>query len=176
MSEFNTPLPRKKKAQITQEDALNKIKEEWDFEKLLEPYKESGHVDMPVERNWGTIISWLVNTYKFPPDIVGAGIFLVWMKIKRDGHFKGDGKYGSPGREFVHAIRTMCASVMQERVTKKIFSGMAGKIEQQIKSAFVSDFWAMMPWFIKMFSFKYWKHKIVRMKVRHGRMADRMQG
>jgi hypothetical protein len=153
------PIPPAKKPELTQDQIFQKLEEEWDFEKLLEPYREGGTKSDPVRRTWGTVIDWLVNKRKFPPDIVGAAIFLVWMKIKRDGHFKGDDSYGSAGNEFVQTIRIMCASLMQQQMSKKIFSGMAGEIENKIKAAIKADFFYLTPWFVKMFSVKYWRHK-----------------
>ena len=129
MTDTLNPIPPKKKPQRSQEEIFRKLEEDWDFEKLIEPYREGGTKDQPVRRTWGTVIDWLVNKRKFPPDIVGAAIFLVWMKIKRDGPFKGDGTWGSAGNEFVQTLRVVCASLMQEHMSKKIFSGMAGEIE-----------------------------------------------
>lgn len=165
-SGIETPLPRQKKVLMPAEEVFAKLDEEWDFEKLIEPYREGGKPDIPVVRTWGTIIDWLINKRKFPPEIVGAGIFLVWMKIKRDGDFKGDGSYGSAGREFVQSIRVMCAQVAQARVSSNIMTGLAGKIGEKIQVAFQTDFWTMTPWFVKMWSFKYWKFALAKRRVR----------
>ena len=153
--------------QMTQEEFYKKIEQEWDFEKLIEPYRHGGpNRANEVRRSWGTIIDWLINRRHFPPEVVGAGIFLTWMQVKRDGHFKpdfnSDGKevWDSAGNKFVQSIKAMCASVAKQQMSMQIFSGMAGKIEEQIKIAFRGDFWTMTPWFVKMFSVKYWKYRI----------------
>jgi hypothetical protein len=177
MTELESPLPSKEQPKMTKEDVLKKLEAEWDFEALLAPYREGGTKEAPVTRTWGTVIDWLINKHRFPAEVVGAGIFLVWMKIKRDGHFKGDGSHGSAGNDFVHAIRIMCASVMQQKVSQKIFTGMAGKIEEQIKLGFKQDFWQMTPWFVKMWSPKYYKNRLAmrRMK-KDGELAKRNEG
>ncbi|MHC4691036.1 MAG: hypothetical protein ACYS5F_15625, partial [Planctomycetota bacterium] len=92
---------------MTQKEVYDKLEEEWDFEKLLEPYRRGGpNQQNEVRRTWGTLIDWLINARKFPPEVVGSAIFLVWMKIKRDGHFKpdmkadGDQVWDSAGNKF----------------------------------------------------------------------------
>jgi len=163
---IETPLPRKKKAARPTDEIFARLDEEWNFEKLIEPYREGGKPDVPVKRTWGTIIDWLVNKRKFPPEVVGAGIFLVWMKIKRDGHFKGDGSYGSAGEEFAHSIRIMCAQVAQEKLTTHMMTSLAGTIGEKIQVAFKNDFWIQMPWFVKFFSLKYYKFLVAKRRVK----------
>jgi hypothetical protein len=158
---------------LTQKEIMGKLEKEWDFEKLLEPYRKGGpSKDKMIKRTWGTIVDWLINKRKFPPEIVGAAIFLVWMKIKKDGHFKADnGPDGMPiwdsaGNKFVQTLRAMCAGLMQQKSSQEIFSGMAGKIQEEIKTAFRYDYWSMMPWFVKMWSGKYWRHRKAVKKTR----------
>lgn len=145
--------------QMTQEQIYEKLEQEWDFEKLIEPYREGGTLENPVRRSWGTIIDWLVNRHKFPIEVAGSAIFLVWAKIKKDGHFPGDGTYGSAGNQFVQSIRIMCASIMQEKVSTKIFTGMAGEIEDRLKVVYKADLWTNMPWWVKVMSVQYWKFR-----------------
>lgn len=180
MTDPVNPIPPRAESKLTEKQVLERLEEEWDFEKLIEPYREGGTPQHPVRRTWGTVIDWLVNKRKFPPDIVGAGIFLVWMKIKRDGPFEGDGSYGSAGNEFVQSIRVMCASLMQQHMSKQIFSGMAGEIEKRIKESIKAEIFYLFPWFIKMFSIKYIKHRRALRKVRkakaHGKLGNRNEG
>lgn len=159
---------------MTQEMVLDKLKREWDFEQLLEPYRDGGPDKLhKVERSWGTIIDWLINRHKFPADVVGAGIFLVWMHIKANGHFNGDGSWGSAGNQFVHAIKTSCASIMQQQMSQQIFSGMAGEIEQKIKMAYQHDLWRNIPWWVKMFAMNWWKFKSVQRKAKKSEKAKK---
>jgi hypothetical protein len=155
---------------ISEEKILETLKEKWDFDALIAPYKEGGKEDRPIERTWGTMIDWLINKRKYPPDIVGASIFLVWMRIKQDGHIPPDYTrpdpkadpipiYGSAGRKFAHAVAGVCGGLMKQKVVGSIFSDMAGSIESRIKTAFRNDTFILMPWFVKMFSRQYWKHR-----------------
>ena len=150
----------------TQQEILDELDSDWNFEALIEPYREGGKEDMPVRRTWGTVIDWLINKRKFPPDVVGAAIFLAWIKIKKDGHFVGDGTYGSAGNQFVHALRTLCAQLAKSRVTSNMMTGLAANIGEKIQVAFQNDFWTFLPWFVKMWSVKYWKFKLAARRVR----------
>jgi len=151
------------KSLLSTKEIFAKLDEEWNFEKLIKPYEEGGTKDLPVKRTWGTVIDYLVNKRKFPPEVVGAAIFLVWIKIKKDGHFKGDGSYGSMGREFVTTLRVMCAQVAREKLTTNMMTNLAGEIGNRIQVAFKNDFWTEMPIFCKVFSFNFyrflWKKK-----------------
>lgn len=152
--------------QRTQEDVYKALEKEWDFEMLIEPYREGGTANAPVKRTWGTVIDWLMNKRKLSPESIGAAIFLVWIKIKKDGHFKGDGSYGSAGNEFVHAIRMLAAQMESNKLSSDIMKGLAGKLGEKIRVSFQNDFWIMTPWFIKMFSVKYWKHRGAKRRIR----------
>jgi hypothetical protein len=161
-------------------EVLQKLKEDWDFEALIEPYKDGGKPDMKVERTWGTMIDWLMNKRKFPPDVVGASIFLLWMRIKQDGHIphdldeKGRPIYGSAGRKFAHALAGICAGLMKEKISGNIFSDMANTIEGRVKAAFRNDIFSLMPWFVKMFSVHYWKHRSRMRKAKKNELANRV--
>ena len=156
------PTPKRataRRAMLSSKEVFAALDKEWNFDILLEPYLEGGSKDHPVTRSWGTVIDWLINKRKFPPDVVGAGIFLTWLEIKKNGDFRGDGTYGSPGDEFVNYIRQVCASIMKQRATQQIFSGMAGKVGQQIQATSMMNLWDSMPWWLKLFSWKYKKYK-----------------
>jgi hypothetical protein len=157
---------------LSQEEAFKRLEKEWDFENLLDPYRQGGTPENPVKRTWGTIIDWLINKHKFTPDIVGAGIFLVWMQIKKNGHFQpdynpeGEPVWGSAGHKFVMSIRIICASLIQQKMSQKIFSGMAGQIESHIKTSLTADLWSNMPWWLKLFSAKWWKYRKQRKQLK----------
>lgn len=86
-----------------------------DFNELLEPYKEGGRQGRYVERTMDTIIDYLVNKKQFPMEIVGGAVFLVFNWIATGGSFKGDGTYGSPGKELVTSIRLKCVGLQRAR-------------------------------------------------------------
>ena len=67
---------------LSEAEIFKKLEDEWDFEALLEPYREGGPgPERPVRRTWGTLIDWLKNKRGFPPDIIGAAIFGVGWGI-----------------------------------------------------------------------------------------------
>ena len=85
------------------------------FEKLLKPYKDGGVEDRPVERTMGTIIDYLINKKGYPIDVVGAAIFTVFFQMDTGLVFKGDGSYGSAGRELITTIRRTCDEYSQAK-------------------------------------------------------------
>jgi len=87
------------------------------FDKLLEPYKDGGTEEIPVERTMGTIIDYLVNKKGYSLDTVGAAIFTVFFQMDAGITFKGDGSYGSEGRQLVTAIRMVCDEYNQAKLT-----------------------------------------------------------
>ena len=101
-----------------------------DFNELLKPYKEGGREDNPTERTIGTIMDYLINKKGYPLDIVGASIFSVFFWLDSGNEFKGDGKYGSKGRELVTSIRIKCDVLLRQRLegeTYKAFIEMYAK-------------------------------------------------
>lgn len=86
------------------------------FDKLLEPYKEGGTENIPIERTMGTIVDYLLNKKGYPLDTVGAAIFTVFFQMDVGLVFKGDGSYGSKGRELVTAIRMKCDEYAHEKL------------------------------------------------------------
>ena len=87
------------------------------FDKLIEPYTDGGTEEIPVERTMGTIIDYLVNKKGYPLDTVGAAIFTVFFQMDAGITFKGDGSYGSEGRQLVTAIRMVCDEYNQAKLT-----------------------------------------------------------
>jgi len=113
-------------------DRYKPAKEIWDeknrfnFDELLKPYIEGGAEPNPVKRTVGTILDYLINKKRYPVDVAGAA-FLIVFKGLFDGHeYKGDGTYGSKGRELVTAIRLKCDEINQQRLRSQTFETIAG--------------------------------------------------
>ena len=101
-----------------------------DFNVLLEPYKEGGSLNSPTERTIGTIIDYLIHKKKYPLEIVGSAILEVFLLLAHDKVvFRGDGSYGSKGRELVTAIRIVCDRKLQGRLEDQVMQDI---IEQKI--------------------------------------------
>lgn len=111
---------------------LKKAEEVWaeksafDFEKLLDPYREGGTKEQPVRRCMGTIVDFLVNKKKYPVDVAGAAILIVFTEMFKGKAFNGDGSYGSCGRELITAIRMACDKLLQNKMQDKVFASIAG--------------------------------------------------
>jgi len=88
-----------------------------DFDKLLEPYRDGGTENKPVERTIGTIIDYLINKKGYPLDTVGAAIFTIFFRLDAGLVYKGDGSYGSKGRELVTSIRMLCDEYTRTKLT-----------------------------------------------------------
>jgi len=123
--------------QLTLEEIYAKIKADYDIEALLDPYKEGGTKETPIERSSGTILDWLINKKKFPPDIAGAGLISVLMELKQGKSFPGDGSYGSAGHQLVHAIAQRCDEFGRQHLRVEMFKTIAGaKLEVMEESIF----------------------------------------
>ena len=71
-----------------------------------EGYEEGGTENQPIQRSIKTIATKLIIANKLPPDVVGAAIFKVFSHIAFNNlKFKGDGSYGSKGRELFTSIK-----------------------------------------------------------------------
>ena len=103
------------------------------FDKLLEPYKDGGVENRPVERTMGTIMDYFLNKKQYPMEIVGGAVFLVFNWLNTGGEFKGNAKYGSRGAELVTSIRMKCDDLLRQRLegeTYKAFLEMyAGELK-----------------------------------------------
>jgi len=86
------------------------------FDKLLKPYKQGGTKSKPIKRTIGTILDYLLNKKQYPMEIVGGAMFLVFNYLNSGGEFKGDGSYGSKGKELVTAIRMKCDDLLRNRL------------------------------------------------------------
>ena len=113
--------------------ALKPVEEIWaekdsfNFEKLLEPYSEGGQQHRPVKRTIGIILDWLINKKKYPIEVVGAAILVVFWELHKTGKsFAGDGTYGSKGRELDLYIRKTCDKLLENKLQDKVFASIAG--------------------------------------------------
>jgi len=87
------------------------------FAELIKPYEDGGTQSKPVKRTLEGIIDWLLNKKQYPMEIVGGAVFIVFNWITTGGSFKGDGSYGSKGRELDTAIRIKCDELLRIRQT-----------------------------------------------------------
>ena len=77
-----------------------------DLDKLIKPYIQGGTEFSPQKRSLETIINKLVLKNKISPEIAGAAILKVFSMMANEGlEFKGDGSYGSKGKEFYKCIK-----------------------------------------------------------------------
>lgn len=93
-----------------------------DFKKLLEPYKDGGTEQHPVERTIDTIAGKLIIANKIPPNIVGAAVFQTFWELSNGLEFKGSEKYGSAGNGLFHYIRNKCVELGQEEAREKVYA------------------------------------------------------
>ena len=116
-----------------------------DFNKLLIPYNKGGTERDNVERTMGTIINYFLNKKCYPIDVVGASIFMIFMFLDAGGKFRGDGSYGSPGRELITSIRIKCDELLAiklESITYQTFieqfaAGLTYHIKPTLKHRFI---------------------------------------
>ena len=110
---------------LTTEEILKRKSEFFDVNKLLEPYKEGGTPEHPVERTLGTIVDYFINKKRYPIEVAGAGIFYTLLELKNGKVFRGNGNYGSKGVELVTYIRVLCDKINQEKLDAEIFKQIA---------------------------------------------------
>lgn len=108
-----------------------------DFEKLLEPYKEGGTINTPIERTIGTMASKLIIVYRLPVEIVGAAMFRVFYAMAYEGlKFKGNEKYGSKGAELFSCIKAQAIDITQKDAAKAVLkeiNDMTSCVDQKCK-------------------------------------------
>ena len=98
------------------------MKQEFSFNYLMGPYAEGGTKTHHVQRTMGTLIDYLLNKKKYPEPVVGASILKIFLEMYNGRVFKGDGTYGSAGRELVTTVRQTCDqfnNAMQELKNSK---------------------------------------------------------
>lgn len=102
---------------------------ELDFNRLLQPYKEGGTKESPVIRSLETITNKLITAHKFSPDVVGAALLKVFHKMANEGlEFKGDGTYGSPGRELFSCIKAQCIDIAAKKAAQEVRNQITEKL------------------------------------------------
>ena len=145
------------KKKLTTEEIY--AKKEFNFEKLLEPYVEGGTENDPVKRTMGTILDWLIHKKKFPPKIVGAALLLTLIELKNGKVFKGDGSYGSAGRELARSILFLCSEIAQGDIKNAFYKTIAEAKIEETSLLIDKRIGKALPWFIKPFSFVWWRTK-----------------
>ncbi len=149
----------KQGSQLTEKEVFEKIAAEYDFEKILIPYKEGGTKDHPVERTWGMVVSWLHDKKRFPLDVIGAAIMLTVDRIKKEGHFKGTGKYGGDGRVFDHNLLATCDLIQKQRVVDLTYKAIVESRAPHMQLFVTRQVFSLLPWWVKMWTWRYWKYK-----------------
>lgn len=114
-------MPKK----LTSKELIERKQHFFNFDELLKPYEAGGTEEEPVRRTMGTMVDYFINKKKYPIDVAGAAIFLTFMEMKEGKVFKGDGTYGSPGREMVSRIRLLCDAINQRNLQSQLFQQMA---------------------------------------------------
>jgi len=93
----------------------------YNFNTLLRPYRAGGTEQNPTRRTLETITGALISRYKFTPHEAGAAMLKVFHEMADNGlEFKGDGTYGSEGRELFSCIRAQATAMKQDEVMKEV--------------------------------------------------------
>ena len=143
------------KKQLTEEEIY--AKKEFNFDKLLDPYRDGGTENNPVRRTMGSILDWLIFKKKFHPKIVGAALLLTFIELKNGKVFKGDGSFGSPGKELVRSIMMLCHELSKGEMKNAFYKQIAeAKIKETgllLDKRIAKNY----PWFLKIFSAVWWR-------------------
>lgn len=134
-------------------------KSKFDFNLLLEPYIEGGTQNQPVKRTIGTILDYFINKKKYPVDVVGAAVLITFKELFDGKSFKGDGSYGSPGRELVSYIRIKCDEINQNKLRSEVFESIAGARMEALHELIYRINRDNLPWGIRLVSPKTWEWK-----------------
>ena len=86
------------------------------FDELVEPYREGGTEANPDERTLGTIVDYLVNKKKYNYHTVSTAILKTFVELSNGLKFKGNGTYGSEGRQFITYLRRTCDKLEQNQL------------------------------------------------------------
>jgi len=136
------------------------------FEKLLKPYEEGGSNNNPIKRTIGGILDWLIFKRMYPSDIASAGMVLVFIDLHNGKVFKGDGSFGSAGDELDRTIATVCNGLVQHRLKDRMYQELAEEKVAEVCDYFAAESARALPWFIKMFSYRYWQIRYKKRKMR----------
>jgi hypothetical protein len=154
----------KNKIPILREKVYDKLAREYDFTEILMPYREGGSSDHPVERTWGLIISWLLDKKKYPLDVIGAAIMLTIDHIKREGDFKGDGKFGSAGNQFDQTLLGICDQIQKQKLVDLTYKSIVESRTPHMQLFISGQVFNSIPWWVKIFTWSYWQFKKIRRK------------
>ena len=89
---------------------------------ILKPYGESGKAGGEA-RSLDSMLNALVNRYNIPSVIAVDAMMIVMFELANGKKFKGDGSYGSKGRELFLYIKALCREMLKEK-TKQTFNEM----------------------------------------------------
>jgi len=131
-------------------------RKDFSFDLLLEPYKEGGTPNEPVERNIGTLVDWLINKKKYPEDVAGAALLTLFLDLKRGRVFEGDGSHGSAGRELVKTLRFICDAHLNYKLKNKFYKHTAEKGMKLVSTFVAKESIRALPWFIKPVVFRWY--------------------
>lgn len=146
-------MPKK----LTLNEIYSKVKKDYDIETLILPYEEGGTESQPVQRSSGTILDWLINKKKFPPDIAGAGLISVLMEMKKGRQFLGDKSYGSKGREFIHYVAMRCDEFNKRHLQSEMYRTIAGAKLEVLDEAIFEMVRSQMPAWLRWASPGTWR-------------------
>ena len=65
--------------------------------------------------------------------MVGASIFAVFNWLDSGGEFKGDGSYGSKGKELVTSIRMYCDDLMRKKLKAATYEAFIQEYAKDLK-------------------------------------------
>jgi hypothetical protein len=102
--------------------------EKLDFDALLAPYRAGGTESEPVQRTIGTIASKLIFSNRMEPEVVGAAILKVFTQMLQGLEFKGNGTYGSKGRELYSCIKAQAVDLSQRKAEKDCMATIADEL------------------------------------------------
>ena len=101
----------------------------YNFNNILRPCRAGGTKDNPKRRTLETIVGALVVRYNFTPEQAGAAILKVFHAIADKGLvFKGDGTYGSEGREFFSCIRAQAQRIKEQEAMDQVKLELANQL------------------------------------------------
>lgn len=162
MTEQKTDSVVETRAELTKKQIYDRLSEQWDFEAIIEPYRDGGTQERPVTRTWGIVIDWLHVKKRYPLEIIGPAILFVMQRIKAEGPFKGNGTYGSAGDQFDQALRATCDGLMRDQLKKEVIQRI-GTMKGKAMGVFIQGVaFSSVPWFIKMFTANYWRYRKAR--------------
>ena len=106
-------------------------------------------------------MDYLINKKKYEPAVVGEALIKVFMFLYAGNSFKGDGTYGSPGRELVTTIRIECDRLTQLALETKAYATMHQNTFYELARWVARETRRRRrPWFIRMFT----KKKLINLK------------